>query len=757
MSFQPVLLWSDLLLWFLVFAAGGLGVYSRSSLPLLRAWRQLGKSAVATGSATLLFAFLLVGLLDSLHYRPRLPDAPGQGETLYGVEVFSVLDALLAHLRTGHEKTYSAPFAIRSHAMETVESAEGITRVYPRLVHGGAHLAEEAAHGKDIAKRVARGIVQGLLLWVAIFLPLAFLFSRRRGISLGAAARFLWRPRRLLPPPRFAWNGVWGMLLALCLLFVPLFALSGVYHVFGTDKVGQDVFYLVLKSIRTALVIGLVTTLVTLPIAIVMGIAAGYFQGWVDDLIQYIYTVLNSIPGVLLIAASVLMMQVLIDTHPDWFSTAAQRADARLLALCLILGMTSWTSLARLLRGETLKLRELEYIQAAQAFGVPAHRILGRHILANLSHIVVIAFVMDFSALVLTESVLSYIGIGVDPAMISFGTMINNARMELGREPVVWWTLAASFLFMFTLVLAANLFADAIRDAFDPSASGRQSSPGSDGAEPGEKQAPPGTDEESCGQQFSPETDTEQPPPTETIPASPKGERERGNFSSDKATSQLPAFRILRRLPSSPPLGGGECPGRGERGRPSSGAKRRKSFFARLFCWNGEKSYRRFAPYGRTPSPAPSGHPLPPRGRGDQYRETPRRQKGIPRNQQETPRNPRETPLPAYRILKRLPSSPPLGGGECPGRGERGRPPSGAKRRKSFFARLFCRSGEKSYRRFAPYERTPSPAPSGHPLPPRGRGDQRGGTPPTDGAFPRPAGRSPRPAGRLPQPAWSVA
>jgi peptide/nickel transport system permease protein len=238
--------------------------------------------------------------------------------------------------------------------------------------------------------------------------------------------------------------------------------------VFGTDKVGQDVLYLSLKSVRTALIIGTLTTLVMLPFAVALGIMAGYLGGWVDDVIQYLYTVLNAIPGVLLIAAAVLMMQVVIDTHPEWFSTAAERADARLLALCMILGITSWTGLCRLLRGETLKLRELEYVQAARAFGVGTGAILRRHVLPNVMHIVMIALVMDFSGLVLAEAVLSYVGIGVDPATISFGTMINAARAELARDPMVWWSLMAAFVFMFVLVLSANLFADVVRDAFDP-------------------------------------------------------------------------------------------------------------------------------------------------------------------------------------------------------------------------------------------------------------------------------------------------
>jgi len=244
--------------------------------------------------------------------------------------------------------------------------------------------------------------------------------------------------------------------------------LASSYHVFGTDKVGQDVLYQAVKGVRTGLVIGTLTTLIMLPFAIVLGVAAGYFRGWVDDVIQYVYTTLNSIPGVLLIAAAVLLIQVYIDQNPQLFETTAERADLRLLFLCLILGVTSWTGLCRLLRGETLKLRELDYITAAQSFGVSSARILSRHILPNVLHVVLITVVLDFSGLVLAEAVLSYVGVGVDPAMISWGNMINAARLEMAREPVVWWTLAAAFLFMFTLVLAANLFSDVVRAAFDP-------------------------------------------------------------------------------------------------------------------------------------------------------------------------------------------------------------------------------------------------------------------------------------------------
>ncbi|UCV04984.1 ABC transporter permease [Dechloromonas denitrificans] len=464
MRFEIVILWSDAFVWLLVFSGWGLAHLVAKDEALIRSWRKLGANRVGMASATVLLAFVLIGLLDSLHYRVQMNSEAGQKVT-YAIEVLSVLDALAAPLRLRNEKTYSEPFATRLYAKESIDLPGGGTvRDYPRLKHGGVHLGErEAEVAADAGFTALRAGLAACIGWLALA-GIASLVAGR-GAAGGSGWRKIWRGETA-----FAWNAVLIALGFILLLVVPLLWLAGQYHVFGTDKVGQDVLYQVLKSVRTGLIIGLVTTLVMLPMAVLLGIVAGYFRGWIDDLIQYVYTVLNSIPGVLLIAAAVLMMQVVIDTHPQWFSTAAERADLRLLALCFILGITSWTGLCRLLRGETLKLRELEYIQAAQAFGVSNWRIIVRHILPNLMHIVIIALVMDFSGLVLAEAVLSYVGIGVDPNMNSFGTMINNARMELGREPVVWWSLAAAFVAMFTLVLAANLFADAIRDAFDPRA-----------------------------------------------------------------------------------------------------------------------------------------------------------------------------------------------------------------------------------------------------------------------------------------------
>ncbi|MDH4101749.1 MAG: ABC transporter permease [Nitrospirota bacterium] len=243
-------------------------------------------------------------------------------------------------------------------------------------------------------------------------------------------------------------------------------------HLLGTDKVGSDILLAALKGIRTAIVIGAGATVVIIPFAIFFGVVAGYFGGVIDDAVQYVYTTLSSIPGVLLIVAFMLLFggtgyQGGIVTQEN-IALKYFVFNDRLFWLCLILGITSWTDLCRLVRAETLKLRELEYAQAAKALGGSSAGIILRHIIPNLLHIVLITMALQFSGLVLAEAVLSYIGIGVGPQYGSWGNMINTARLELTREPVVWWNLTAAFVFMLFLVLPANIFADAVRDALDP-------------------------------------------------------------------------------------------------------------------------------------------------------------------------------------------------------------------------------------------------------------------------------------------------
>jgi len=468
LPFMPVVLYTDALVFVLIAAAAAFAWQIRRHDHLLAPWKKVGRSRSGMAAAVVLAVLLFTGFLDCLHFRPALPAGPA-GKAGYSVEVFSVLDVALTSLRSRNEKTYSAPLATHLFAKETVQFPDGTQgRVFPRLAHGGKHLADpDADWARDVAQRALGGVAIAVVAWqFLLWIAVANLAHRSR-IAMREAWRQVWRCETEMP-----WREMLATAGILLLIFVPLFVLSAKYHVLGTDKVGQDVFYLALKSLRTGLVIGTLATLVMLPFALALGIMAGYLRGWVDDLVQYVYTTLSSIPAVLLIAASVLMVQAFIDRH-NLFETTAERIDLRLLVLCLILGVTGWTSLCRLLRGETLKLRESDYVQAARAFGVSRFRIMTRHILPNVMHIVIIAVVMDFSGLVLAEAVLSYVGVGVDPSMNSFGNMINTARLEMAREPMVWWSLASAFVLMLMLVLSANLFADAVRDAFDPRIRGR--------------------------------------------------------------------------------------------------------------------------------------------------------------------------------------------------------------------------------------------------------------------------------------------
>jgi peptide/nickel transport system permease protein len=456
-----VLLWTDAAVWLLVAALVAYVVHVRRTPNLAANWRKVFGNPPALGSSVVLIACLVVTLADSLHYRPLLPSAAGGG-VAYDTRTKSLMDGLLAGLVESRETTYSRPLAYVGFTKESIDVGGRVERVAPRLLHGGVHLKDPAAQWLgDVTLRALLGLVGGLLAGSALSALIVALLARRSDWQ--TTINRVRQGEGAIP-----WRVAIVTLLALGAFVGTIAGLGTGYHVFGTDITGNDVLYQTLKSIRTAVVIGGLATLATLPLAVVLGVMAGYFKGYVDEAIQYVYTVLSSIPNILLIAALVLMTQVFIDKHPEMFETALERSDIKLFLLCAVLGLTGWAGLCRLLRAETLKLRELDYVQAAQAFGVSDRRIMSRHIFPNVAHLMLIVTVLEFSSLILYEAVLSYVGVGVDPSMNSFGGMINLARNEMNRDPVIWWPFASAFFFMVTLVLAANLFADGVRDAFDP-------------------------------------------------------------------------------------------------------------------------------------------------------------------------------------------------------------------------------------------------------------------------------------------------
>lgn len=453
-------LWTDVLLYILLFMLFAF-VYKVLKSPVLRQqMRSVIMKPLNCMAIFILCIYVAIGTLDSVHF--EITDSAIQKE--YPNSIISLLDIILKPALTHSEKTYSAPFATHAYTKESIIDEQGeIVREFPRLQYGGIHLENPDLKMQDIKNRVQTIFLQSLILGITVFVGLSVYFSRKQKISFEAFVISLSKGTQEFPFKTFYF-----------LLFLTIFIillvqeLMPLYHILGTSKVGEDVFYQSMKSIRTGLIIGTLTTLIMLPFATFLGVMAGYFLGWIDDVIQYSYTTLSSIPGVLLIAAAVLTLQVVMARHEAWFQTMSERSDARLLALCVILGITSWTGLCRLLRGEALKLREIEYVQAARSLGLKHFSIISKHIIPNVMHIILIAVALDFSGLVLAEAVLSYVGVGVDPSTYSWGTMINGARLEMARMPMVWWSLCSAFIFMFILVLSANIFSDALRDAFDP-------------------------------------------------------------------------------------------------------------------------------------------------------------------------------------------------------------------------------------------------------------------------------------------------
>jgi peptide/nickel transport system permease protein len=221
---------------------------------------------------------------------------------------------------------------------------------------------------------------------------------------------------------------------------------------FGTDIFGQSVSQKVIKATETAVAIGIVVSMISIFIGTTLGMIAGYFGGVVDEIIVWFYTTLSSIPSIMLLVAIAFILGKGTTT------------------VFLALGLTSWVGLCRIVRAEVMKHKEREYIQAANAIGATHSRKMFRHILPNISHLLIINFTQTFDSAVKSEVVLSFLGLGV-VGRPSWGTMIDDSKLELARG--VWWQLAAATLAMFLIVLAFNILGDALRDALDPKLKGK--------------------------------------------------------------------------------------------------------------------------------------------------------------------------------------------------------------------------------------------------------------------------------------------
>ena len=222
---------------------------------------------------------------------------------------------------------------------------------------------------------------------------------------------------------------------------------------FGGDKWGRDVLKKTIKGSETSIFVGLAAAAVATLLGTLFGAIAGYYGKWVDDAFNWFYSVFSSIPYLLLILAVAAVLQ-----------------QKGILTIILILGLTGWTGTFRLIRGEYLKHKAREYVQAADAIGASNSRRMFVHIFPNVSHVVLVQLSIYTVQFIKAEVILSFLGFGVPVDVVSWGSMLNEAQNELilGK----WWQLAAAGTAMAVLVTAFSLFTDALRDALDPKLKG---------------------------------------------------------------------------------------------------------------------------------------------------------------------------------------------------------------------------------------------------------------------------------------------
>jgi len=218
-------------------------------------------------------------------------------------------------------------------------------------------------------------------------------------------------------------------------------------HWMGTDALGRDVMQRVVQGAKIAFQVGVITSLIAISIGVLLGCLAGYYGGWVDDVVVWLYSTFACMPTLLFILA------------------IAMKVGQGLWGIYLGIGLTTWVGLCRLVRGEVMRHKERAYVQAARAVGLGNIRIVFRHILPNILHLIIISFSLRFPAAIGTEVIMSFLGIGVQDQP-SWGIMISNARLRLWHG--VWWEMGFTTLAVFLVVLAFNLLGDALRDAMDP-------------------------------------------------------------------------------------------------------------------------------------------------------------------------------------------------------------------------------------------------------------------------------------------------
>ncbi|MBW1722403.1 MAG: ABC transporter permease [Deltaproteobacteria bacterium] len=218
-------------------------------------------------------------------------------------------------------------------------------------------------------------------------------------------------------------------------------------HLLGTDQLGRDVLSRILYGVRVSLVIGILAVAISAVFGVVLGLLSGFYGGFFDDLIMRIADVQLAIPLILLAISVIVVL------------------GSNMKVLVLVIGLTQWMSYARMVRGETLSLREKDFVRSAYAVGATDTRIILRYILPNTLSSVMVLITLNMATVIVLEAGLSFLGLGIQPPEPSLGTMLSESKNYLSRA---WWLSTFPGVTIMTIILAINLFGDGLRDVFDP-------------------------------------------------------------------------------------------------------------------------------------------------------------------------------------------------------------------------------------------------------------------------------------------------